>query len=321
MRNNRLKFSANLSMLFTEVDLIDRFQAAKNAGFSAVEIQFPYSLPPEIIAEKLRENGLTLVLFNVDAGDLLQGGEGLACVPEKQWQFEAALEQAVEYAQILKPAAVNILPGRCLHPNKSSNKSILPMPFGFAQESVRQAFMPRRVHHERNQLTTVRLYTPEGTEPVEGLNDGFSCTLQEYLGTFKNNLRLAADAFAPLGVKAVFEAINTFDMPGFIVHSGVQMLAVLAELNHPNLYMQYDIYHMTRMGEDCAGFIQNHAGQISHIQLADLPGRGQPGTGEIDFAALFDVISRSGYQGWCGAEYRPVGLSNISFGWLKKIKS
>ncbi len=258
-----LKFSANLSMLFTEVELIDRFQAAKECGFDAVEIQFPYDLNPEAIAEKLAECDLKLVLFNVDADDLLQGGEGLACVPEKKEQFKTALAQAADYAQILKPVAVNILPGRC---------------------------------HDVNRLP-------------------------EYLATFKDNLLLAANTFAPLEVKTVFEAINTYDMPGFIIHNSAQMLEIMAELNHPNLYLQYDIYHMTRMGEDCAAFISQHAEKIGHIQFADVPGRGQPGTGKIDFDKLFEVIRQSDYSGWCGAEYRPQGKTRDSFGWLKRINN
>ncbi len=282
-----LKFSANLSMLFTEVGLVDRFQAAKQCGFDAVEIQFPYSLNPEAIAEKLAECDLKLVLFNVDADDLLQGGEGLACVPEKKQQFKVALNQAVEYAQILKPVAVNVLPGRCMNKNKS--------------------------------LISVRLYAPEGTELVEGRETGFSDPLREYLDIFKQNLRLAADALTPLGVKTVFEAINTYDMPGFIIHNSAQMLEILAELSHPNLYMQHDIYHMTRMGEDCAAFISRHADKIGHIQFADVPGRGQPGTGEIDFDKIFEVIRYSDYNGWCGAEYKPQGKTRDSFGWLKRI--
>lgn len=255
-----LKFSANLSMLFAEVDLIDRFQAAKECGFDAVEIQFPYSLHPEAIAEKLEEYDLKLVLFNVDADDLLQGGEGLACVPEKTDQFKTALAQTVAYAQILQPEAVNILPGRCFEVNR------LPV----------------------------------------------------YRNTFKESLRLAANALTPLGVKTVFEAINTYDMPGFIIYNSVQMLAIVAELNHSNLYLQYDIYHMTRMGEDCATFICQQAKKIGHIQFADVPGRGQPGMGWIDFVGLFEVIRQSDYAGWCGAEYKPVGASCGSFGWLGK---
>ena len=253
-----LKFTANLSLLFTEVELIDRFEAAKQHGFEAVEIQFPYQLSIETLQLMLQNNGLKLVLFNVAADDLMQGGEGLACVPEKREQFRHALQQAVDYATLLKPEAINVLAGRCF---------------------------------DNNRLT-------------------------DYMQTFKDNLRLAADTFAPLGIKTVFEAINTHDMPAFIIHSGEQMLAVLAELKHPNLFMQYDIYHASRMGENPAQFIEQHAAKIGHIQFADSPNRGQPSTGQLNFQQLFNVIEQSNYSGWLGAEYKPVGTTTESLGWL-----
>jgi len=253
-----LNFTANLSLLFTEVALIDRFKIAKQAGFNAVEIQFPYDLSTTAIKDKLDEYGLKLVLFNVAAADLLQGGEGLACVPEKRDQFRQAVAQAVEYAGLLKPEAINVLPGRC--PDKSR--------------------------------------------------------LEHYLKTFKENLRFAIEAFSPLGIKTVFEAVNTHDMPGFIVHSGAQMLSVLDQLNRPELFMQYDIYHMQMMGEKPEEFIAEHTDKIGHIQFADCPGRGQPGTGQIDFDRMFSVIEKSGYSGWIGAEYKPVGTTIESLDWL-----
>lgn len=254
-----LNFTANLSLLFTEVDLIDRFKAAKQQGFDAVEIQFPYSLSAETLRTILEEQQLKLVLFNVDAADLLQGGEGLACVPEKRDQFRQAVAQTLEYAERLKPEAINVLPGRCLDENR----------------------------------------------------------LQEYLETFKRNLCFAVEAFSPLGIKTVFEAVNTHDMPGFIIHSGSQMLDVLNQLKHPGLFMQYDIYHMQMMGEKPEQFIAEHAGQIGHIQFADCPGRGQPGTGRIDFGRVFSAIEKSAYTGWVGAEYKPVGTTADSLDWLR----
>lgn len=253
-----LNFTANLSLLFTEDTLIERFKAAKQAGFNAVEIQFPYDLSATDIKNKLDEYGLKLVLFNVAAADLLQGGEGLACVPEKRDQFRQAVAQAVEYAKLLKPEAVNVLPGRCLDKTR----------------------------------------------------------LEQYLQTFKENLGYAAEAFSPLGIKTGFEAVNTHDMPGFIIHSGAQMLDVLDRLNRPGLFMQYDIYHMQMMGEKPETFIDEHADKIGHIQFADCPGRGQPGTGRIDFGRVFSAIEDSGYSGWVGAEYKPVGTTAESLDWL-----
>lgn len=254
-----LNFTANLSLLFTEMALIDRFKAAKQAGFNAVEIQFPYELSAAAIKNQLDEHDLKLVLFNVDADDLLQGGEGLACVPEKRDQFRQAVAQTLEYAKRLKPEVINVLPGRCLD--------------------------SRRLEH--------------------------------YLATFKENLALAVEAFSPLDIKTAFEAVNTQDMPGFIIDSGAQMLEILKQLNRPKLFMQYDIYHMQMMGEKPEAFIAEHAQKIGHIQFADCPGRGQPGTGQIYFDRVFSAIEKSAYSGWVGAEYKPVGTTVESLDWLK----
>jgi len=258
-----LQFTANLSLLFTELALIDRFKAAKECGFNAVEIQFPYALPAEQIKQALDQQQLKLVLFNVDADDLLQGGEGLAAVPEKQQQFIQALQQSKAYAEILRPEAINILPGRCLI------------------DPARKA---------------------------------------EYLSTFSNNLSLAVDSFSHLNIKTVFEAINTDDMPGFIVSSTQQMLDILRQINHPQLLMQYDIYHMHKMGEDIAPFISRYNDKIGHIQFADNPGRGQPGTGSINFEPIFKAIAQSSYAGWVGAEYNPQGSTERSLDWLTTKK-
>lgn len=253
-----MKFSANLSLLFTEVEWPERFRAARQAGFDAVEIQFPYNEKPETLRQALAENDLKLVLFNVDADDLLQGGEGLAAVPEKRNRFKAALAQTLDYIQVLKPEAVNVLPGCCFNTDRN----------------------------------------------------------EAYLTTFKENLLLAAQSFWPLGVKTVFEAINTDTMPGFIIHNGEQMLRVLEALQHPGLFMQYDIYHMHKMAEPITDFITRHADKIGHIQFADHPGRGQPGTGSIDFERIFLCIGQSGYQGWVGAEYQPRGKTGDSLQWF-----
>ncbi|MCK9607309.1 MAG: TIM barrel protein [Methylomonas sp.] len=254
-----LRFSANLSMLFTELPLLERFQAAKQQGFAAVEMQFPYDMSAETIQTALREHDLKLVLFNVDADDLLRGGEGLAAVPEKQARFKAAVAQAFDYAKVLKPDCINVLPGRCLD---------------------------------------------------------IRC-LPEYRQTFKDNLSYATDIFAGIGVATVFEAINSHDMPGFMVDSSAQMLSILGELNHPQLRLQFDIYHMSRMLENCAAFLSRHIDKVGHIQFADCPGRGQPGSGVVDFAQLFALIAALPYQGWVGAEYKPGPSTEDGLGWMK----
>ncbi|WP_445370276.1 hydroxypyruvate isomerase family protein [Methylomonas sp. HW2-6] len=258
-----LQFSANLSLLFNEYPLPQRFAAAKANGFDAVEIQFPYSVPVAELRQLLDDHGLRLVLFNVDADTLLQGGEGLAAVPEKRQDFQRAVEQALGYAEVLRPGAINVLPGRCLNSER----------------------------------------------------------LAEYRATFLENLDYAVRVFAERDIITVFEAVNSFDMPGFIVDSSAQMLKILHDLNHPQLCLQYDIYHMSRMDEDCADFLRRHIGQVGHIQFADCPGRGQPGSGAVDFSALFQIIRDSDYAGWTGAEYRPSAVTADSLAWLKSCSA
>lgn len=107
-----LHFSANLSLLFTEVPLLERFALARQYGFDAVEIQFPYELAPEVIHHQLNIHQQQLVLINVPAGDLMQGGDGLACVPGCEYEFQQAVMQAIHYATYLNVPCVNILAGR-----------------------------------------------------------------------------------------------------------------------------------------------------------------------------------------------------------------
>ena len=256
------RFSANLSLLFRELPLPERFQAAKDCGFDAIEIQFPYEIPAQAIRSAIDRAGLQLVLFNVPADDLMHGGEGLAAVPAKRDQFIQAVESARAYAEILHPRIINVLPGRCLQEERRAN----------------------------------------------------------YLETFLGNLRHAADVFSGLGIRVVFEAVNTHDMPGFLISSGAQMLDVLHTLNHPNLFLQYDIYHMQTMGENPIEFIPQQADRIGHIQFADAPGRGEPGTGSIRFAELFEVIDNSRYQGWLGAEYKPTRGTLASLDWMQRFR-
>lgn len=107
-----MKLAANLSLLFNELPLLERVRAAAVAGFAGVEIQFPYEVPAIALKEALERAGLPLVLINVPAGDLLAGGPGLAAVPARQAEFDAALQEALSYAAMVRPQWVNVLPGR-----------------------------------------------------------------------------------------------------------------------------------------------------------------------------------------------------------------
>ena len=242
-----MKIAANLSLLFGELPLIERIVAARAAGFDGVEIQFPYPLPALRLKEELQRTGLPLVLINLPAGDLMQGGAGLAGVPQRQADFDAVLHEALSYAAMVRPARVNVLAGRLA----------------------------------------------EGVERDQALE----CLVA--------NLRKTAEAFAVLGIGVLAEAINPLDMPGFLINTPEHLDALLQAVDHPNVAAQLDFYHLARQGLDLPLAIERLAGRIGHVQFADCPGRGAPGSGRVDFAAALAALERSGYQGWLAAEYKP----------------
>ncbi|QLC74228.1 TIM barrel protein [Pseudomonas sp. LPB0260] len=259
-----MKIAANLSLLFAEVPLIERVVAAAAAGFDGVEIQFPYEVPAIRLKEALAAAGLPLVLINLPAGDLLSGGAGLAGVPSRRVAFAAALQEALSYAAMVRPACVNVLPGRL----------------------------------------------------AEGVSR------EQALATLSDNLRLAAEAFELLRIRVLVEAINPLDMPGFLINTPQQLDELLRTVDHPNCLAQYDLYHMARQGLDPVAGIELLAGRIGHVQFADCPGRGAPGSGSLDFSAALAALRRSGYRGWLGAEYNP-GAAGTRAGldWLARWRA
>jgi hydroxypyruvate isomerase len=136
--------------------------------------------------------------------------------------------------------------------------------------------------------------------------------------TLVENLKYAAPKLKAAGIKFLLEAINTRDIPGFFVTTTKQSLAIIDEVGSDNLFVQYDIYHMQIMEGDLARTIEANLAKIAHIQLADNPGRNEPGTGEINYPFLYDFIDKIGYQGWIGAEYKPKGETVAGLGWLPK---
>lgn len=252
-----LRFAANLGMLFGEVDFIDRFAEAADAGFSGVEYPVPYAHPKEQLAELLARHRLTQVLFNLPAGDAARDERGIACHPDRQGEFQDGVGLAVEYARALRCAQVNCLAG--LQPNISAD---------LARE------------------------------------------------TLLDNLRFAARELEKAGVRLLIEAINTRDMPGFFVSRSAQARALLDAVGSENLWLQYDVYHMQVMEGDLTQTIRALLPRIAHFQIADNPGRHEPGTGEIHFPFLLGEIERLGYTGWIGCEYRPRGTTREGLGWL-----
>lgn len=258
-----MKISANLSLLFSDKPLLERIVSAAAAGFDGVEIQFPYEVPAIRLKEALERAGLPLVLINLPAADLLQGGPGLAAVAQRQTEFDAGLQLALSYAALVRPGFVNVLPGRL----------------------------------------------------AEGV------TREQALATLAANLAKTAEAFAVLGIPVLCEAINPLDMPGFLINTAEQLGELLRRVNHPNCLAQLDLYHMARQGLDIPACIASLAGRIGHVQFADCPGRGEPGSGQMDFAAALAALQASGYRGWLGAEYRPAGATADGLAWLSRWRA
>lgn len=254
------KFNANLTMLFNEVEFLDRFEKAANKGFSAVEYLFPYDWPVDQLVEVLGNNGLKQVLHNLPAGDWAGGERGIACIPGREQEFQDGVGRAVEYAKALTCPRLNCLVG--LTPENESDEAI--------------------------QKTLI------------------------------NNLRFAADALEKEQIKLLVEPLNDKNFPGFHLVGSLQTIDLLDQIGHANIQLQYDIYHMQRMEGELINSITTLVDRIGHIQLADNPGRHEPGSGEINFENVFKAIDESGYSGWIGCEYIPAGDTEAGLGWLKK---
>ena len=137
--------------------------------------------------------------------------------------------------------------------------------------------------------------------------------------TFVDNLRFAAAELKKAGLKLLIEPINTYDIPGFYLNRTAQALAILDEVGADNAFVQYDIYHAQRMEGELAATVQKYLARIGHIQLADNPGRNEPGTGEINYPFLFAHLDRIGYEGWIGCEYKPAAGTEAGLGWRQRM--
>jgi hydroxypyruvate isomerase len=137
--------------------------------------------------------------------------------------------------------------------------------------------------------------------------------------TLVANLRYAAAQLGKHGLKLLIEPINTYDIPGFFVSRTADAVAILDEVGAANAYLQYDLYHAQRMEGELAATAARHLPRIAHIQLADNPGRHEPGTGEINYAFLFRELDRMGYTGWIGCEYKPAAGTEAGLGWRQRL--
>ena len=249
------KLAANLKFLFKEFDFLERFRAAAQAGFQGVEYQSPYEYDKQVFKQKLTENGLSLMLINLPAGNRA-GDRGIACHAGRTADFEEGVDRALDYATALGCKRVNCIAGM----------------------------------------------RPVELDPIEARE------------TFIRNLQLAALRLKAAGIKLLIEPVNTRDRPGFFLNNSAQALDIIRAVGSDNLFLQCDIYHMQIMEGDLAPTIEKHLKYIAHMQIADTPGRHEPGTGEINFNFLLPYIDQIGFQGWMGCEYVPTAKTVDSLG-------
>lgn len=281
------RFAANLSMLYPELAFLDRFEAAAQDGFEAVEFLFPYEYPAQEIAARLRAHGLQQVLFNMPPGGLdpaqarqafAAGARGTACVPGQEAQFRAGLDMALRYADVLDCPRIHCMVG------------------------LRDAAM-----------------TPERADATLRMNLGWAAALAQAHGR-----------------DLLIEPINRRSIPGFHLnrqdHAHAIVEQVAQDTGSTRIKVQMDLFHCQIVEGDLSHQLRTRlpSGRVGHIQIADVPDRHEPGTGEVNWPYLFaliDELSRGpgGWEGWVGCEYNPAdtqaGGTSKGLRWLRDWRS
>ncbi len=252
------RFAANLTMMFNEWTFLDRFAAAADNGFRAVEYLFPYAEAPEAIAERLQRHGLTQALFNAPPGDWSAGDRGLAALPSRREEFRASFGMALAYAAATGVKRLHVMSGNV----------------------------------DRREVANVAAY--------------------------EDSLRYACEAGGKAGLDIVIEPINSRDMPGYFLNHFGFAVEIIERLALPNLKLQYDIYHRQILHGDILKSLENLMPLIGHIQTASVPGRNEPGKGELNDFRIFDAIDASNYLGFVGCEYRPANGTLAGLGWMNR---
>ncbi|HHT0369189.1 TPA: 2-oxo-tetronate isomerase [Raoultella planticola] len=253
------KFAANLSMLFTELPFMQRFSAAADAGFQAVEFLFPYDYPAGEIRRELDKQKLKLVLFNTAPGDIRAGEWGLAALPGREEEARRNIDTALDYARILGCPSLHVMAG---------------------------------------------VVAP-------GLNP------EPYKQTFISNVRYAAERAAVSGINIMLEALSPQIRPNYLFSSQWQTLELCEAVDRPNVYVQLDLFHAQLVDGNLTNLIKILGPYIGHVQIASVPERHEPDSGEIYYPWIFTVLREVNYRGYISAEYNPSQGTVPGLNWLK----
>ena len=272
------RFAANLSLMYREVPFLERFSAAASDGFTGVEFLFPYAWSAQVLVSHVAGHGLQQVLLNAPPGGATlqnmtdawdKGDRGTACLPGREAECRAGVQQALHYANALQCPRIHLMAG-CI---------------------------------------------PPGAD-LSAVHD-----------TFLDNLHWAARAAAMVGVTVLIEPINTRDMPGYYLTHQQQAHGIVQAVGAPNLQVQMDLYHCQVTEGDVATKLRQYlpTGAVGHIQIAGVPHRHEPDTGELNYPYLFQEIDALAYPGWIGCEYRPrlglqSGATRAGLSWLHMVR-
>jgi hydroxypyruvate isomerase len=258
-----MRFCPNLSMLFKDVDFVERFDRAAAAGFAGVEFWWPSGEDLDQVQASIKDSGLEVALFNFDAGDMPNGDRGLVSAPERKEQFRDNVPVALELARAVGCPRLNALVGL----------------------------------------------------EVDGMERA------EQLALAADNVGWAADQAAEHGIEVMIEAVNTFENGPYLLSTTRAAADFVEQVGRENVKLQYDAYHMQRMEGNVVATLKERIGGIGHIQVADSPGRGEPGSGELNYRYIFAALAELSYDGWVGLEYKPTTEeTEDSLAWLPKEK-
>jgi len=253
------RFAANVSTLFAEHAFLDRFAAARKAGFRAVEYQYPYDFDAQEVARAARDAAVEVVLHNMPQGESQRNERGTACLPGREQRFRDDLERAIEYARAVRCPSLHLMAG----------------------------------------------VVPAGAERAA------------LHATYVANLRHAAKRLEGEGMRLLIEPLSERTVANCFLRSSAQAAQVLEEVGARNAAIQYDLFHMQVMEGNLATTIERLLPRIGHMQIADVPGRHEPGSGEINFDFMFKHVDAIGYAGWIGCEYNPAGDTLEGLKWAK----
>lgn len=254
------RFSANLSMMFTEYGFLDRFKAAKGAGFDAVEFLFPYDHSPDEIGKAVTDNAFEVSVFNLYPGDWQAGERGLAALSGGEADFKASVTRALPYADAVRAQRLHVMAGLA-EPN-AANEAI-----------------------------------------------------------YLNNLRYAADRMSETGLELLIEPISPRAIPGYFLSTTAQAVSLIDKVAHPAVRLQFDIYHHQITCGDVIYSLSQYRDLIGHIQIAGVPDRHEPNTGELNYTDIFRQIDKLGYSGWIGCEYSPAGNTLEGLNWFSEAEN